>query len=162
ASGSARGEDRSAGVVGRDAGRLLVIRRDDARVRGAGEDLGDEALDVDAGKQVKPALERGEERVVMSRNDQLRVERAGEAADVVLRAAAAGEASEEDVGSLALELGVDEVGAAVVVNRDAGRLEEEAEGAAHLVVPDARRRRSDPDLARERHPPEDDPAVAAR
>src|SRR5688572_17659108 len=68
---SARGEDRTARVTEGDADRLLVVRRDYARPRRASEDLGDEAFEIDAGKQVKAAVERREERIVMGRDDQL-------------------------------------------------------------------------------------------
>ena len=64
---------------------------------------------------------------------------------------------------LALELGVDEVGAAVVVDADARRLDEQAERAAHAVVPEpARLARRGPHLADERDPTEGDLAVSAR
>ena len=64
---------------------------------------------------------------------------------------------------LALELCVDEVGAAIVVDADARRLDEQAERAAHAVVPEpAGPTWCGADLSDERDAAEGDLAVAAR
>src|SRR5687768_2964759 len=58
-------EHGAACVAARYADRFVVVGRDDRRVGRVNANFGDEAFEIDPRKEMKPALERREERIVM-------------------------------------------------------------------------------------------------
>src|SRR5438067_13382617 len=112
---------------------------------------------------MQAAVEGREERVMMRWHNKSWCERTTKSRQVVARAFAPGEPDEQDVGARAGELGVDEIGRAVVVDAQPADVDEDAEGAAHAVAPRARRqRRRRGHLARKRPAPEGGAAMPAR
>ncbi len=111
---------------------------------------------------MNPGVERREERIVVRRNDHRGTQESGQTVDVLRRDAPAGNADEQEV-RLAVQLGVDEIGASVVVDGDAASAKVDAERAPHSILPSARRpvwrRRHD---AGERYASEQDPRMQAR
>ncbi len=91
------------------------------------------AFEVDLADQLQRRAERREEVVVVRGDEHARVELREDALPVVRRHLAAGHAREEDVDGLVLQLGVVEIGAALVIERDPGDLDPDAVDRAALV-----------------------------
>src|SRR3954454_985289 len=119
--------------MSKTSGGIRAGERRDLDLAADRADLARQLGELDVGNELEVLAEWAEEVVVVGRDHRSRVELGQDPPPVVVGEAAAGDAGEEDVDVALADRLVDEVGAALVVEADAGDGDRDAPDLAAAV-----------------------------